>query len=107
MDSAIIISATFLFLSAITSGQADAKDILQGRDFNYVLLKNLPKDKIKTSQPYLVLLGAVSDKYIFTDCAHYEHFVIDKDDMHSIQMRHFNMNDTLASVRFRRDLFSK
>ena len=99
------LSAAFLFVSAITLGHSDAKNIVENKNFDYIMIQNFPKDKIHTKQPYLVLLGVVSEKYILTDCAHNEHFIIDKDDMHVMQTCHFDSEDSLSVKRFQRELF--
>jgi hypothetical protein len=105
MDDIIIASAVFLFISALVTGQADARNILEGKRFDYIMLKNLPKDKIHTNQPYLVLLGAISEKYILIDCSHTERFYVDKDDMHTVQTYYYNYRDSLSVNRLRREMF--
>lgn len=107
MNFAILFSLSFLFISSIISGQIDAKDILLGREFNYVMRQTLPNDiKIKLNRPYLILLGSFSNKYVFVDSEHNEHFFIDKDDMHAVQVRRFDSSDSILVARFNRELFN-
>lgn len=99
LDYAIVFSAVFLSANALLSGQIEARNIHSGKDYSYVLSQDLP-DTQRTDAPYLIFLGAISEKYIFLDSTEREHFVIDKDELSVLRVHHFVLSDTLSSPRY-------
>lgn len=94
----IIISFSLIFfpINAIIAGQANARDIHDGKRFNYVMKNDLPNDKIVIRYDYLVFLGAISEKYIFINKNENERFVFDKEELQSLRINHFNVENKFS-----------
>lgn len=99
LDYVIVFSTVFLSANALLSGQIEARNIHSGKDYSYVLSQDLP-DTQRTDAPYLIFLGAISEKYIFLDSTEREHFVIDKDELPVLRVHRFVLSDTLSSPRY-------
>jgi len=94
-----IISFSLIFfpINAIIAGQVNARDIHDGKNYNYVMRQDLPKDKISIRYDYLIFLGAISEKYIFINKNENERFVFDKEELKALRIIHYNINN-IASV---------
>ena len=90
-----IVSFSLIFfpINAIIAGQVNARDIHDGKKFNYVMCQDLPKDKIKIRYDLLVFLGAVSEKYIFINKNESERFIIDKSELPALRVSHYDINN--------------
>lgn len=84
--------AIFLTVNSVVSGQMEATRIQSGKEYNYVMTVDL-KEKVSTSNPYLLFLGAVSEKYIFIDREGGERFILDKTELTSLKVHHFDAGD--------------
>jgi hypothetical protein len=93
-------SAVLLSINAIIAGQVEARAIHSGRAYNYILAEDLPRDKIATTEPYLIYLGAISEKYIFLDRKGNERFIIDKGELPVLRVHAFEVEDTSAKAHF-------
>lgn len=89
--------AIFLIINSIVAGVYEANKIQKEIEYNYVLQEDIA-DKIKTKAPYLIFLGAVSDKYIFIDRAGFERYVVDKSELPSLKFHHYDRGNK-ASVQ--------
>ena len=96
-DVITVFAFIFLPINAIVAGQADARGILKGKRYNYIIARDLPEDEASTNQPYLIFLGAISEKYIFVERNSGERFIIDKDKLSTLRIHHFDSSDP-ASV---------
>jgi hypothetical protein len=87
-----IVSFSLIFfpINAIIAGQVNARDIHDGKKFNYIMHQDLPTDKIKTRYDLLIFLGAVSEKYIFINKNESERFIIDKSELPVLRIHHFD-----------------
>jgi hypothetical protein len=97
----VLYSAILLSINAIVSGQVEARAIHSGKRYNYILTKDMPKDKISTSDPYLIFLGAVSEKYILIDKAENERYIIDKDELPDLKFHYYDYTDSASKAHFR------
>jgi hypothetical protein len=88
-----VFAFVFLPINAIVAGQADARGIIKGKRYNYILAKDLPKDEASTKQPYLIFLGAISEKYIFIERNEGERFIVDKEKLPVLRIHHFDSSD--------------
>lgn len=102
IDYALILLLIFLPVSAITTAYSESQAILQGKNFRYTLPKNLPTVTLTKQQNYLVYLGAVNEKFIFTDSANTENIVIDKENLPILRVHSFDSNDKVSVARFAR-----
>lgn len=85
----------FLLTNAVISGAWEANRIKKGIEYNYVLRSDF-KDKLKSKSPYLIFLGAVSDKYIFIDASGFERFIVDKSELPVLKVHHYNRADIVS-----------
>ena len=92
-NAMIIFSLIFFPINAIIAGQVNARDIHDGKKYNYVMRQDLPQDKIKIRFDLLIFLGAVSEKYIFLNKNEDERFIIDKDELPALRINHFDSSD--------------
>jgi hypothetical protein len=83
----------FFPINAIIAGQVNARDIFDGKKYNYMLHQDLPKDKINMRYDYLIFLGAVSEKYIFINSNESERFIIDKSELPVLRIHHFDASN--------------
>ena len=86
----------FLPINAIVAGQIEARIIHDGVRYNYVATEELPKDKVKTKEMFLVFLGALSEKYIFVNKAESEEYIVDKSDLTTFKIHHFDSSDSVS-----------
>ena len=100
LDLFLQYSAALLSVNAIIAGQEEARASHSGREYNYVLAEDLPRDKVATTEPYLIYLGAISEKYIFLDRKGNERFIIDKGELPVLRLHAFEVVDTLARTHF-------
>ena len=91
----MIYCAIFLTINAVISGIYEANRIKKEYEYNYVLSNDI-NNKIQTESSLLILLGAVSDKYIFIDKSGFEHFIIDKSELPSLKFHHYNKRDSIS-----------
>lgn len=100
----LVYASIFLSINAIVAGQVEARAIHSGRRFTYLLSKDLPKKKVDTKEPYLIFLGAVSEKYIFIDKREDEHFILDKENLPSLRLHYYDEANSASQRHFKRHL---
>ena len=103
----VIFLFIFLPISAIIAGQTDAKKILNKEQYDYVMASDLPKDSVRLAPPYLLFLGAAGEKYIFADTAQSERLIIDKEELKTVRIHHFDQNDSSSKIRRKNYLLSE
>jgi hypothetical protein len=96
-DNIIVFSLIFFPINAIIAGQVNARDIHDGKKYNYVMRQDLPQENVKIRFDFLIFLGAVSEKYIFLNKNEDERFIIDKDELPVLKINHFD-NTSKESV---------
>jgi hypothetical protein len=89
----ILFALIFFPINAIIAGQVNARDIHDGKKFNYIMRQDLPKDKISIRYDLLIFLGAVSEKYVFINRNESERFVIDKSELPALRISHFDASN--------------
>ena len=104
-DSLVIFLLILFPISAIISGQTNAKKILNSEQYDYIMTRDLPKDTVRMTQAYLVFLGAIGEKYIFTDTKQQERFIIDKEELKIMRIHHFDKLEP-HSVEYFNDLLA-
>jgi hypothetical protein len=92
-NTLISFSLIFFPINAIIAGQVNARDIHDGKKYNYIMRQDLPQEKVKIRFDFLIFLGAVSEKYIFLNKNEDERFVIDKDELPTLRVNHFDSSD--------------
>jgi hypothetical protein len=94
----LIYATIFLPINSIVTGQVEARAIHDNIRYNYIMKSDLESVKIKISQPYLIFLGAVSEKYVLMDKEQHELFIIDKSELPALKIQRFNQADESSIV---------
>lgn len=89
--------AIFLTINSIIAGVYESNRISKQVEYNYVVQQDIA-GKIKTDAPYLIFLGAVSDKYIFIDKSGFEHYIVEKSELPSLKFHHYYRGDSSSVI---------
>jgi hypothetical protein len=92
-NSMISFALIFFPINAIIAGQVNARDIFDGKKYNYILRQDFPSDKVDVRYDLLIFLGAISEKYIFINANENELFIIDKEELPVLKIHHFDANN--------------